>query len=268
MPDDPLEFNDNHFINLSLHEKDTILMFVDEDKLEEPFMKVFREASAKFVGDNEIQFGYTTMTRDPEVKKMGSDGMGDRMAYSLDMEIEEQPSLVAINGGDYRPLYLKPDLDALKVEDFDAFVQDLKMNTTKHYLKTQKPFNNTGKSLISLVGSDFWEHVTDKTKHYFVMVYNNLCGDCKKMAPVWMKLAKEYDNNSEVVVAKLDAEKNHVENLHIGYFPTFLYYPKGADPDAEGISYDGKAYEATFNDLTKWVELCISGGCKPNKEPG
>ena len=39
---DPLEFSDNHFINLSLHEMDTILMFVDEDKLEEPYMKVFR----------------------------------------------------------------------------------------------------------------------------------------------------------------------------------------------------------------------------------
>lgn len=85
--------------------------------------------------------------------------MGDRMAYSLDMELTEQPSLVAINGGDYRPLYLKPDLDALKVEDFDAFVQDLKMNSTKHYLKTQKPFDNTGKALISLVGTDFWKNV-------------------------------------------------------------------------------------------------------------
>jgi len=64
--DDPLEFSDNHFMDLNLNEKDTILMFVDEDKLEEPYMKVFREASKKFVGDDEIQFGHTTMTRDPE----------------------------------------------------------------------------------------------------------------------------------------------------------------------------------------------------------
>ena len=142
---DPLEFGDSHFMNLSLHEKDTILMFVDHDKMDSPYMKVFREAAEKH-GEDSVQFGYTTMERNAEERKM-TETMGDRMAYSLDMEISEQPCLVAVNGGDYRPLYLKPDMDALTLDDFDSFVNDLKMNTTKQYLKSQTPFNNTGKSM-------------------------------------------------------------------------------------------------------------------------
>ena len=61
------------------------------------------------------------------------------------------------------------------------------------------------------------------------MVYHNKCGDCKKMAPVWLKMALEYQQNDEVVIARMDGEKNHVEDLHVGYFPTFLYYPKGPE---------------------------------------
>lgn len=83
------------------------------------------------------------------------------------------------------------------------------------------------------------------------MAYNNLCGDCKKMAPVWSKLAKEYDGNDEVVVAKIDCEKNHVEDLHIGYFPTFMYFSNGPNASKD-ILYDGKAYDATLDDLKSW----------------
>jgi len=94
------------------------------------------------------------------------------------------------------------------------------------------------------------------------MVYNNLCGDCKKMAPVWLKLAKQNEDNSEVVIAKIDGEKNHVEDLHVGHFPTFLYIPNGPKASTEQILYDGKAYEATLDDLKIWIEKCVRGECK------
>ena len=61
------------------------------------------------------------------------------------------------------------------------------------------------------------------------MIYHNGCHDCKKMAPVWAKVAKEYADVPDVVIAKMDGEKNQVEDVHISRYPTFLYYPKGVN---------------------------------------
>ena len=84
---DPLSFGDAQFVALSFDEKDTILMFVDDDKLDEPYMKVFREAADKFQ-DQDIQFSYTSISTDAEEAK-DSEALGDRMAYTLDLEGSE-----------------------------------------------------------------------------------------------------------------------------------------------------------------------------------
>ena len=102
------------------------------------------------------------------------------------------------------------------------------------------------------------ETVTDQSKHSFVMVYNNQCIDCKTIAPVWQKIAKEYEGDSEIIISKMDGDKNHVDGLFISVYPTFLYYPKGANSQTEQNYDGGEAYLATFDDLKIWVEKSIS----------
>ena len=40
------------------------------------------------------------------------------------------------------------------------------------------------------------------------MIYSNKCGYCRKMVPEWKKLAKEYANVVDLVIARMAGEKN------------------------------------------------------------
>lgn len=70
----------------------------------------------------------------------------------------------------------------------------------------------------------------------FVMIYSNRCGHCKQLAPTWNKLAVEYKNNDEVLIAKMDGIKNEVEGLYLSEYPTLLWYGKD---NKTGEKYDG-----------------------------
>merc|ERR1712066_242712 len=80
-----------------------------------------------------------------------------------------------------------------------------------------------------------------------VKFYAPWCGHCKKLAPIWEELAEKYKDNDKIVIAKLDATTNEVENVKIRGFPTLKLFKSGNN---EVVDYSGGR---TLEDFVKFL---------------
>lgn len=64
----------------------------------------------------------------------------------------------------------------------------------------------------------------------FVFIINIIlfsrCGHCKQMTPIYEELGDKYKDNEDIVIAKMDATVNEVEDIVIQSFPTIKYISK------------------------------------------
>jgi len=74
-----------------------------------------------------------------------------------------------------------------------------------------------------------------------------MCGHCKSLAPIWEKLATDFVNEPNVLVAKVDAEADNAkataQDQGVSSYPTIKFFPKGTTkPEA----YEGGRTESDF----------------------
>lgn len=79
--------------------------------------------------------------------------------------------------------------------------------------------------------------------------------DCKTLAPIWETLADDFATESDVVIAKVDAEaensKSVTKEQGITGYPTIKYFPKGSsEPEAYGGARTEQAFIEFLNSKT------------------
>ncbi|TGZ37523.1 Protein disulfide-isomerase [Temnothorax longispinosus] len=146
----------------------------------------------------------------------------------------------------------KPENPELTTENVLAFVTAFMEGQLKRHLLTQDLPEDWDKSPVKvLVGTNFHEIAHDKEKDVFVEFYAPWCGHCQQLAPIYEKLGEKYKDNDKLVIAKMDATANELEDIKISNFPTLILYKKGTN---EGVEYNG---ERTLEGLSQFIE---SGG--------
>jgi len=76
------------------------------------------------------------------------------------------------------------------------------------------------------------------------------CGHCKSLAPIWETLANDFQNEPDVLIAKVDAEAENAKALAteqgVQSYPTLKWFKRGS---LEPLPYDGARTEKDFIDF-------------------
>ncbi|NXC70391.1 PDIA2 isomerase, partial [Anhinga anhinga] len=141
-----------------------------------------------------------------------------------------------------------------------TFIQAVLDGKVKPHLLSAEPPEDwdTGPVKV-LVGKTFEQVAFDETKNVFVKFYAPWCSHCQAMAAAWEELGERYKDHEDIVIAKLDATANELEDIIINGFPTLHYFPAG--PGRKMVEYKSARDVETFS---KFLE---NGGTLPEEPP-
>jgi len=145
-------------------------------------------------------------------------------------------------------------------EEFDGdvlseFVSEFKAGNIKPKIKSApKPKKNKGPVKV-VVGDTFDEIVMDDSKDVLIEFYAPWCGHCKKLDPIYKKLGKKFKDNSNIIIAKMDATANDVPSsaFQVSGFPTIYFSPAGKKDSP--IKYEGGR---SLDDLFEYVNKQVT----------
>lgn len=113
-----------------------------------------------------------------------------------------------------------------------TFVQGVVSGEIQHILRSEpvpKPVKGT--HVVKAVGSTLLGIVSDPTKDVLLEVHTSSCTRCRALAPTYDILAKAFQGEDRVVVAKIDAGANDLPlSWGVKTHPTILWFPKSDKP--------------------------------------
>jgi len=229
--------------------KNHLLLFVDttgddfQGKLDE-----YRAAAGDFKG--KVLFIYIDINDDDNA----------RILEFFGLKVEECPTVRYIQLGEDMTKY-KPDSADLSTDAIKTFVNSVLDGKVKPHLMTEEvPEDWDAKPVKVLVGKNFDEVAKDENKGVLVEFYAPWCGHCKQLAPIWDELGEKYKDNDKIVIAKMDATANELEDVKVHSFPTIKFFPMGS---SEVIDYNG---DRTVEGFTKFLESGGKEGSAPDED--
>jgi len=135
-----------------------------------------------------------------------------------------KPVCVIIDSSDRK--YIMKDL--VGKETFPAFLASFKAGEVEPYIKSEPVPADNDAGVKVVVGKNFDEVVMDESKDVLIEFYAPWCGHCKSLAPKWDELGEKMADDSDIVIAKIDATANDSPSqFAVSGFPTIYWAPKG-----------------------------------------
>ncbi|KAK9996922.1 hypothetical protein SO802_021608 [Lithocarpus litseifolius] len=118
--------------------------------------------------------------------------------------------------------YLKPNLEP---EHIAPWLKQYMDGNLKPFIKS-KPIPETNNEPVKVVVAEsLHDMVFNSGKNVLLDFYAPWCGLCKKLAPILEEVAVSFENDTDVLIAKLDATENDIpsDNFEVQGYPT-LYF--------------------------------------------
>jgi len=116
--------------------------------------------------------------------------------------------------------------------------------------------------VVDLDESNFDEVVGDPKNHVMVEFYAPWCGHCKKLAPTYEKIAKDFHKEKNIIIARVDSIANDNLNTRyrIGGFPTIYFFEANKRNENPAPYTEGR-------DEISFVKF-LNDKCGTNRIPG
>ncbi|KAI3464524.1 hypothetical protein Pfo_021187 [Paulownia fortunei] len=259
---------DELFVDFQEFDVDALVKFVEEtstptvtlfnkDPKHHPFViKYFNSPNAKamlFLNFNTEQFDafkskyheVAQLYKGKDLSFLMGDIEASQGAFQYFGLKEEQVPLIVIQTNDGGK-YLKPNVEP---DQIASWVKDFKDGIVQPYKKSE-PIPEVNNEPVKVVVADsLQDMVFNSGKNVLLEFYAPWCGHCKKLAPILDEVAVSFENDADVIIAKIDATANDIpqDTFDVKGYPT-LYFRSST---GNLLQYDG---DRTKQDIIDFIQ--------------
>lgn len=157
----------------------------------------------------------------------------------MDRTKEDAPFSVIFNVENSTKFHFDKKLIA---QEMRPWIQNyLKGDLSPDYKKQELPKDWNKKPLKVLVDDNYQSVTSDETKDVLVEFTAPWCEECKKIDPMVEKLAEDFEDREDILIAKIDVVENEriMDLAAVEDFPSFRLYKKGKASADNFVDYKG-----------------------------
>lgn len=170
-----------------------------------------KKSLEEFAASAKAKYGYQSLF------SSNTEGMAKKFRDLVGIH-DRSPLVVSVNFGEDEKFAL-PEKESITRESLEKFLEDVKEGKLAKLQKSaRRPDNDKHPdhpTLTQVVASSFDDVVIGGTKDVLLDVYADWCGPCRAIAPTLVTLSEIFEDNDNIVIAKIDCDSNDINRTYL-----------------------------------------------------